>query len=141
MTHLTLTENSPAEPGVVLGTKVVDGLDSFGTIAAYITTRGGAGGILNICLQGSFDGQRWYDWFRTTDIAAAAAASTMKVIATTEGTTTTVVGTGDATTATPLLEKGSVVPGHPGKKLRAVFEAGSGMSAGASQEIIIVGSR
>jgi hypothetical protein len=125
----------------VLGTKIADGLSDFVSIAAYITLRGGVGGILNLTLQGSFDGQRWYDWFRTVDIPADAAAQTIKVIATTEGTTTTVVGTGDAVSATPLLEKGSVVPGHPGEKLRVVFEAGSGTTVGALQEITIVGSR
>ena len=141
MTHVSLTESSPAAPGVVLGTRVAEGLEDFSSIAAYLTLRGGTGGILTLCLQGTFDGVKWFDWFRSADIAAAAAASTIKVIATTEGTTTTVVGTGTASAATPLLEKGSVVPGHPGRKLRAVFESGSGMTAGAQQEIVIVGSR
>jgi hypothetical protein len=141
MTNVTLIEPSPAAPGVVLGIKIADGLEDFGTIAAYLTLRGATGGILTVTIQGTFDGVKWFDWFRTLDIAALAAASTIKVVATTEGTSTTVVGTGTASAATPLLEKGTVVPGHPGRKLRAVFEAGAGTTLGASQEITIVGSR
>jgi hypothetical protein len=143
ISHVSLTEDSPGAPGTVVGTKVAENLDAFSAIAVYFTLRGATGGALNVTLQVSYDGDKWYDWYRSSDIAAAAAATTFKVTDSHGDASTTLVGMGTTapSAATPVLEKGTVAPGLWGKKMRAVFEAAGGTTQGASQEIIVVGHR
>lgn len=128
----TLTETSPSAAGTTAGTKLATSLDDYDCITVYLTLRGATGGTLNVTIQRSPDGTTFYDWFRSSDITAAAAASSMTLCPVLDGTPT-VVGTG----TTPALAKGTVAPGLWGKQMRVVFEAGSGTSAGASQTVLI----
>lgn len=143
ISHYDLTETSPgAASQTVLGTKFADNLDQFSMIAVYFTTRGATGGTTCITLQCSHDGgQTWFDWYRSADIAAGAAATTFKVTDSYGDESQTTIGTGTASAATPALAKGTVSPGIWGKKMRAVFETGAGVSVGASQGILVVGMR
>lgn len=142
ITHVELGEKAPDSANTVtLGTKVADNLDQFAAIAVYMTTRGATGGISRVTLQVSHGAGKWWDWYRTADIAAGAAATTFKVTDSEGDASSTPVGTGTDNAATPLLEKGTVAPGCWGRKMRAVFENDAGVTVGGTHDITVVGIR
>ncbi len=140
--HQVLTATSPAAPGVAFANVEAIGLDDFSSISVRITQQGATGGTLNIGLWVSFDGgTTYYEWFRTTDITAAAAASTVVVHPHTGTGAPVATGKWTAGTPVPVLTKGAVAPGLWGSRMKVCFEAGGGTSAGAAQTIIVEGHR
>jgi hypothetical protein len=124
---------SPSEAGVAIGSEAVGVTEGDG-FAVYLTTRGATGGTLSVALQTSSDGVSYFDWYRSPDVSAAAAASTVKL--TPAGPTgPTAVGTGTASAATLALTKGVIAPGPVGSRLRVVYDAGTGTSVGATQNV------
>ena len=132
-----LSQTSPAAAGVSVGTApVATGLDAFSWVSVEMLLRGGTGGILNVSLQTSDDGGiLWTDWYRGSDLAAGAAAGRI-IVSNWSGAGAPIVVGQDLV---PALAKGTVRPGPVGARMRAVFECGAGMSAGAAQAIFVKG--
>lgn len=150
ITQQTVTVTSPA----VTGVKVVEvdnagapaifkDLDHATDIAVYLTLQGATGDDLGVVLQCSHNGKDWFDWFRSDDIVAAAAATILKVVPKPWDGSHTVVGNGTTTppVATPALAKGTVAPGNWGSHMRIVFVPGTTTSAGAVQIVTVVSAR
>ncbi len=119
----------------------VGGLAAFETVTVLATLTGATGGVLDVYLQGSFDGGvTWYEVCHFTQVAAAAAAKVYTVVFA-NAAAMTQVGTGTAVSAgTAVLTAGTIVGGHPGDQLRAVYVAGASTSAGAAQTFLVHGT-
>jgi len=135
----TITDSTPAEAGTAIGS-VVHGLARFHSITIYADLEGATDGTLDVYLQNEIAPGVWRDWVHFGQIAADAQA--VSVVASAgfplEGgipTSMSEVGTGDAGSATPALAAESIVGGHPGNSVRAVYVAGEGTTAGADVTI------
>jgi hypothetical protein len=138
-----ITATSPAEASTVVGA-IAARLDQFESIRVEATLLGAIGGVLDVYLQSCSDkdGTVWTDYAHYPQISAAAAAATYVFTAARSGQqlTMTAAGTGAALTATPSLAANTVIGGEFGDRLRVVFVAGVGTSAGALQTIRVVGT-
>jgi hypothetical protein len=134
-----ISDTSPASASTAIG-DTVGGLSAFDTINVFATLTGATGGVLDVYLQGSSDnGVTWYEVAHFAQIPAAQAARTYKFTFVLDSTITQ-VGTGTAGSAgTAVIAANTVVPGHPGDMMRAVYVAGASTSAGAAQVINIYG--
>ncbi len=107
------------------------------TMACFVNGQGATGGTLDIYLQTSPDaGTTFVDYAHFTQFAASSAATkqAFSVSKSAQGLSSSAPLTvGSATT--PALAANTVVGGDRGDRIRVVFVAGSGTSAGASQMI------
>ncbi len=137
----TLSATSPAAQSVVEFGATTDEYD-FDSVTAHLVVAGGTGGTLNVGLWTSLDGgTTWDEWHRSSDITTGAAAVAYSV--STHPGTGAQVTRGRYTTGTivPALTKGTTAPGLVGRRMRVVFETGSGMTVGATQVILIEGRK
>lgn len=136
-----ISETSPAAASTVVGA-TVGGLSKYDALAIYATLTGATGGALDVYLQTSFDdGVTWYDWGHYPQRAAGAAAIAYSQAFDLRGlaTTPTVVGKGTLGTPAVALAVNTFLGGAWGDRIRAVYVAGAGTSAGAAQLIEIMG--
>lgn len=144
VTHLKLSETSPAAAGTVVGATTIAGLDKFDSLLIYAALQGAAGGTLDIYLQtlvhstGDSANGFWVDYAHFPQLAAGAAA-TKRVWCVTrhaQQTSLTTVGID----ASPALAANTILGGEWGSWWRFVFVAGASTSAGAVQTVSVFGS-
>lgn len=134
-----ISDTSPASASTAAGSAVY-GLDKFDSLMIVATLAGATGGTLDVYLQVSPDeGTTWVDYAHYPQLAAGAASSTRVWCVTRKAQQTTLatVGTGSS----PALAANTIVGGEFGDRMRAVYVAGAGTSAGAAQTIRIFGTR
>lgn len=140
-----LSQTSPAAPGTVVGLTVGPNpaldprnydLSRYDRLEIETVLQGATGGTLDVYLQ-FWDGSDWVDYIHYTQIAGGAGAVRLAYVPQVP-TTHTVVTVGANTT--PALAAGSSVGNHPGERLRVLFVAGAGTSAGATQTIRVMGT-
>jgi hypothetical protein len=142
-----IAESSPTGSGTTVGSKL-HGLTKFDyfMIDADLTNTGS--GTLNVYLQRKIDIHNgastetiWRDWVAFPQLTAAT-ATTYYTITPQPNNGIVAVGTGSDTAATPALAANSMVGGHPGDVLRAVYVA-AGISAlvASAQKIRITGRK
>lgn len=134
---ITLTQTSPASASTAASTNFVGDLSYFNALSFIATLQGGTGGTLDVYLQTSFDdGVTWYDYAHYAQLAAGAAQSRIlwHVNRSTSVTAPTTIGTGTS----PALAVSTINGGAWGDRLRLLFVAGAGTSAGASQSVSII---
>jgi hypothetical protein len=121
---------SPAAASTVVGATV--DIAGFSKVSLAARIRGGTGGTLDVYIQ-SGDGTNWWDVAHFTQLAAAAVLVAWGLSLERGGGATIVsINTADGT---PSLVANTKVTGLLGNKLRYVFVAGAGTSAGGSQDI------
>ncbi len=141
-----ITATSPSSASTFVGTdkETAIELNQFDSITIVATLQGATGGNLDVYLQACVDdtGTNWVDYAHFPQLAGGAAASTTvwSVSRAAQQLTLTTVGTGTASTATPVLAANSIVGGEFGDRLRLVLVAGAGTSAGAPVVIRIFGT-
>ena len=118
---------SPKEPGYDLCTQL--------TIVAEL--QGITGGTLDVVIQDSADGVKWFDYVHFAQLAAAAAAVVYSYDPTLNDTISTIGKAVDPATPVPVLAAGLARGGHPLQFLRAVYIAGAGASAGVAQTLTV----
>ena len=130
----TITGTTPAAPGTaVVGAPAVfpsfiDATESLDVCAQLV---GATGGTLDLYLQTSPDaGTTWFDYAHLAQLAAGAAASSVRfgVSRYAQALTPVVVGKN----LTPALAAATVVGGPFGDRMRLVAVAGAGTTAGAT---------
>lgn len=138
MVSRPIAATSPTAAGTEAGPTAAN-LGRYRSIAIVATLQGATGGTLDVYLQWSPDeGTTWVDYAHFPQLAAGAAVSTRvwTVSRAAQQLTLTTVGSG----LTPALAANTIVGGEFGDRLRVVFVAGGGTSAGAAQSILIVGT-
>lgn len=128
--------NSPASATTTAQTAVTD-LGQYRSMTVYASIQGGTGGTLDIYIQMSPDaGTTWIDYAHFAQLAAGAAAITrsFSVCKDSQALTISTIGTG----TTPALAANTVLGGNFGDRLRVVYVAGAGTSAGKAQTIFAV---
>lgn len=137
---LASNEASPATASATaVSAKMIEGLEDFGVIEAVATIIGPPDRAIDVYLQGSYDGVSWHDWVHFPQVAAAA-TKTYKAVAHLSSTITE-IGNGTVGTPAVTIAANSIVPGHPGRYLRAVYVTGSGgVGSSSNQNIKIVGT-
>lgn len=135
--------SSAAVVGSIAGAPLgvaVGGLDGLTGLFVEAILQGATGGTLDVYLQVCpIPGGNWYDYAHWVQIAAAAAPARFVFAVANTAQQLTITATG--TNLTPALAAGTVVGGPWGDRLRLVFVAGAGTSAGAVQTIIVTGQR
>lgn len=133
----TVSDTSPASAITAVGDSV-GSLDEFDWFTIDADLVGATGGTLDIYLQRQVAEDLWRDWLHFPQLADTAAA--VKYTAVTSVTNSVVV-VGGGTDATPgvALAANTFIGGHPGNKVRAVYVAGAGTSAGAAVTIRVTG--
>lgn len=136
-----LSAISPNAPGTVVGrvaapdpaAAVNVDLSRYEIAGVHSSLQGATGGTLDVVLQFSPDcGVTWVDWMRFAQLAAGDPI-TRSVVAPHKPTAY-------SATTVPLAGPGAaMIPVHPGDRLRVVFVAGAGTSAGAMQTIKVYG--
>jgi hypothetical protein len=132
--ELSLTAKSPDAAGTSASTETLAGLGRFERITIDADLQGATGGALDVLIQ-RFCGGQWRDWLRFAQVAAGAAKHYTYVLSESEAITEVGVST------SPVIVAGAKVGGLPGDKIRFLFIAGSGTSAGANQTVIVTGFR
>lgn len=135
----TLSATSPAAPGTGVGTNAVElggHLADADALMFYASLVGATGGALDVYIQHWVNGQ-WLDYAHFAQISAGAAAtkayfavSKFQAVA-----IATTVGNGNS----PALAASTVVGGPWGSKMRLLFVAGAGTSAGAAISVGVTG--
>jgi len=136
---VTLTDTSPAAASTVIGSTVA-GLLIWRKFTVDAEIIGGTGGTIDLILQKQVTTDVWADWLRLPQVAAATTARYSVAVEST-GTIVPVTWGTDAAHGTPVLATNTCVGGHPGNRVRAVYIAGAGTSAGATQTVHITASR
>ncbi|HEX7604974.1 MAG TPA: hypothetical protein VF316_25325, partial [Polyangiaceae bacterium] len=77
----------------------------------------------------------WVDWAHFAQVAAGAAAAAY-VLTMDKSSIAQIVAVGSG--LSPALAANSCIGGHPGERLRVVFKAGGGTTAGAIQTIQVM---
>ena len=139
----TLSYTSPAATGTV-AKDPVGGLGKFDFITIDATIQGATGDTLDIYLQrelGQPGSDIWADWYHYTQLAAAAAASSVTINSymATAASYPVTIGIGTASAPGVALAVGSLVTPTPGERMRVVFVAGASTSAGAAQLFYVTG--
>jgi len=136
----TITDNSPATATTTVGDTVRSGLIAATHLTIIATLTGGTGGTLDVYLQTSFDdGATWVDYAHFPQLTAGAAVTNKvwHVSRRTEVSSLTAVGVGTTATPSVALAANTIMGGAWGDRMRAVYVAGAGTSAGAAQVIKI----
>lgn len=147
MPHLlfTIADTTPAAAGTAVSALTANGLDEYDWFTIDAQLVGATGGNLDVYLQrqvavdAEVSGGVWADWLHFPQLSGSASAVKYSAISGANTTITVVGNATDASGATPALAANTFVGGHPGNKLRAVYVAGSGTSAGAAVKIYITG--
>ena len=137
----SLGGTSPAAASTAASTTIT-GLEAFKSLTFYCVLTGATGGTLDIYIQWSPDlGTTWVDYAHFAQLADGAAAIKRFFSVSRYGQQTTVTAVGSGTTASPgvALAANTVLGGDFGDRLRVVYVAGGGTSAGAAQIINFVG--
>ncbi len=133
----TIKETTPNAAGTV-ASKEIGGLDRFGYLMIDAKLAGPANGTLDVYLQRKIveeDGTaHWVDWVHFATVTAGAAAAWFTLTPT---ASSGIVSIGAETS--PGLAANTVVGGHPGSRVRALWKSGTGTTAGAEQMIQITG--
>lgn len=131
----TLTATSPATASTAASTEVLVNLERYERITIDLDVQGATGGTLDIVVQ-RYAGGQWRDWFRLAQLAAGASAAHYTYTpAANQAATAVGVGT------TPVIAANTWLGGYQGGRLRFLFVAGAGTSAGASQSMVVTGWR
>ena len=116
----------------------VPGFAAFKTITIIATVQGGTGGTLDVVVEHSPDGgTNWYEYWHLVQLAAAAAAVTYTYD---PALNDSAVQVGKNLTTTTVLGSGSVAGGHWFDMMRVRYIAGASTSAGAEQNIAVLGT-
>ena len=131
------TDTSPAAAGAAASTDTLTGVSKYSYLLFVAIVTGGTGGTTDITVESEIVPDVWVNWARTPAVAATV---TTKYSIVPEATTI-VTTTGTSTAAVPsiALAAGICIGGHPGDKLRLVYTAGAGTSAGAAQTVYVLG--
>lgn len=138
---LTFTVPDTASTTTIDTSNALTGLDAVDSMLIVADLVGATGGTLNLYLQvasGSEASPTWVDYLAFAQLASGASATT-KVYAVSrhaQQTTATTVAVGD----TPALAAGSIVGGDFGERMRLVARTGSGVTAGCTITIRLIGS-
>jgi hypothetical protein len=150
--QFVFSEVSPAAAGTVASVNMVSGgppdsatgiaypLCDYDSVEVEAELKGATGGTLGIFLQSSDDGVNWFDVIAFMSLAAAAPVSYIRTSLSrysTSSSSPVVVGKNLA----PALAAGTSVQNGFGDRLRLVFVAGSGTTAGANQVVRLTGFR
>ncbi len=127
----TITETSPVAAGTAIGSSVT-GLGAYPFLRIDADLVGATGGTLDIYLQRLIKPGAWADWLHFTQLASGGAAVRYSAIVG-HSISTTITTNNRGTDATPggSLAAGTLVGGHPGDVVRAIYVAGASTSAGA----------
>lgn len=131
MKLLSIADTSPAAASTVVGS-VIAGLEFYPFLRIDADLIGATGGTLDIYLQRLIKPNAWADWLHFTQLAAGATAVRYSALIA-HGLSTTITTANRGSDATPgvTLAAGTLVGGHPGSAIRAVYVAGASTSAGA----------
>lgn len=134
----TITDTSPASASTAVSAATVSGLERFDWIAIEADLEGATGGTLDVYLQRKLGDDLWRDWLHFPQLSSGAAAVKYSAQS---GSNTDIVVVGGGTDSSPgvALAADTLVGGHPGTEIRAVYVAGASTSAGAAQTIRIYG--
>ena len=142
-----ISVTSPAAASTVVSTEVT-GLDKYDSLIILAVLAGGTGGTLDVYLQVATkeeDGAatEWVDYAHFAQIADGAAAIKRLWSVTRHAQITSIatIGIGTASTPAVALAANTILGGEFGSRMRVVFVAGAGTSAGAAQIIDIIGTR
>lgn len=138
-TRRVITGTSPASATTAVIGNVAGGLQVYDSLQFIATIQGGTGGTLDLYIQSSVDGTNWYDYAHFAQLAAGAAAITRYFSVTRHAQVTTLTAIGSGTS--PALAANTVLGGDFGTQLRLLAVTGASTSAGATQTIIINGTR
>lgn len=127
--------NSPAAAGGATATTAVAGFKDCSAITIIATVAGGAGGVLDIYIQDSSDGVKFYDYWHITQRTAGQAAETLAYDPSPNDSVTTI-----GFDLTPALANGAVRGGHWFDQLRVLYVPGAGVAA-AAQNIRVLAVR
>jgi hypothetical protein len=140
---LDLSGTSPAgASATVVDATSATQIGLYSTCSFMATVQGATGGTLDIFVQTRFKqkaapGFFWVDTAHLTQLAAAAAQTTVAFTLTRWSPTTSAITANlNIASGTPLLAAATVVPGLLGDQLRIVYKTGAGTSAGAAQGIL-----
>ncbi len=135
----TISGTSPATPGTAVLGKPAPNLEGFDTITIVATLRGGTGGVLDIYLQFSPDGTKWFDWAHFAQLADGVSPATRvwSVVRGTALATPAVVGSEE----TPALAVNTFLATDWGTALRVLAVAGNQTTAGGVQQVVLLLSR
>ena len=130
--------NSPAGGGggLTLPSSPVNGFKSCSAITIIASIRGGAGGVLDVYIQDSSDGVKFYDYVHYTQLLAGGALVTHSYSPSPIDNTLKLIGFD----ATPALAANSARGGHWFDQLRVLFVAGAGVAV-AAQDIRVLAVR
>lgn len=134
----TITDTSPGSASTAIG-DTVKGLADFDWFSVDAQLVGATGGTLDVYLQRKVDSDLWADWLHFPQLTAGAAAVKYSAQSGSDKTIHAVGNGSDASAGTPALAANTLVGGHPGDQLRAVYVAGAGTSAGAAVVIKVCG--
>lgn len=130
--------NSPAGGGggATLATTPVNGFRHCSAITIISGIRGGAGGVLDVYIQDSPDGVRFYDYVHYTQLGAGAPLIVQAYSPNPFDNGIKTIGMD----AAPVLAANSVRGGHWYDQLRVLFVAGAGVAV-AAQDIRVLAVR
>lgn len=130
-----ISETSPATASTVASTATISGLSRYDWFKVVATLQGATGGTLDVYIQGLL-AATYYDWGHYTQIAAGGAA-TIQVVEPQPNNGAVTIGSG----LTPALAANTFIGGYPADRVRLVYVAGAGTSAGAAQVVSVYGMR
>ena len=132
ISQVAITGTSPAAASTVAGA-TQEGLGEAVSLTIVATLAGATGGTLDVYLQTSYDdGTTWYDMAHFPQLAGGAASSVRVWHVTRQEPLSTLTTIGSA--LVPALAANTVL-NHWGNKIRSVYVAGGGTSAGAAVNI------
>lgn len=132
-----ITPTSPAAPGTTPVT-LATGVAKWDKMRLDVTLRGATGGTLDVYIQDSWDeGVTWNDVAHFTQLAGGASAASASVAPSDGAGAIVAIGIGTAAAPGVALAANTAVNGRWGDRLRVVFVAGSGTSAGAAQTLTL----
>lgn len=134
----SISQTSPSSASTVVSTASISGLQSFDEIQIEAILTQATGGTLDVYLQRKLISDLWADYAHFTQLAAGSTVFKYSARSTSAGGITVVGGGTDASPGV-VLAANTILSGHPGTDLRAVFVAGASTSAGATQTIRVFG--
>ncbi len=142
LNEFVFSDTSPASNAVAASAVTALNLDKYDWFTIDALLQGGTGGTLDVVLQ-RFVAQlnEWRDWVRFAQLAAGAAAIRYTLDSNAVAIASIATVGGSSGIIAPVLAAGAVACAAPGQKVRAVYSAGAGTSAGAAQKIVLTGWR
>lgn len=138
----TISQTSPATASTDVSTSTVSGLEKFDEIQIEAILTQATGGTLDVYVQRKVASGLWSDIVHFTQLSAGSTVFKYSVrLGLGDPADIFTVGGGNDGTPGVALAADTVVPGHPGAEVRAVFVAGASTSAGAAQAIRFLGRK